>query len=696
MLIGGIVGGLILGLLLGGRLEHLARAQLRYLPLLFIAVLVRFATEAALGAGVEPVEALRLPLLVTAYGLLLVALWHNRGYPGLALAFVGIAGNAIAITLNGGYMPIWEPSLSAAGWSRAELTSVLHVVLESGDGTDFLLHAGPLGDVIPVPFPLIRNVASIGDLFLSAGLGFFLFATLVRVPADEEEAVDAEARLGRLVGLAGTARPARRGQGPDGGLGVPSGTGLADGLSGTAALRRPLVLGGSGVGMASPALAPLPVGQAAGAIAVPGRPALTDRLRRHPYIRLAVNGSFSALWNGQMISLFGDRIHQVALAFLVYSVTDSALAVGLVFMAATLPNLLLSPVAGVYVDRWDHQEVLVVSDLLRAAAVLLIPVAVLVNVWLAYPLVFAVTAISIFFRPARVAILPQIVREDDLLPANSALWVGETLADVVGYPLAGLFVVFLADALPVAFWLDAATYVGSAVLLGSMSVPKSRGRPWASRESGGSVPGPEGVRRSAIDDLKVGWRFLRQEQALLANTLQGSAGQFAIGIVTALAPVYAAEVLAGEIDGRAAYAFLETAIGVGNLAGGFVLGLVAARVPRGRLVILGYSVFGACIAILGLVSALPLAIGLMAGVGVANMVFVIPSQTMFQERTPPELIGRVIGFRFALVFGSMTMAMGLGGILAEFVGPSAVILAAGLLSLGAGLVGLAVPAVRDA
>ena len=78
-----------------------------------------------------------------------------------------------------------------------------------------------------------------------------------------------------------------------------------------------------------------------------------------------------------------------------------------------------------------------VSDLLRAALVLLIPVAVLINVWLAYPLVFLITTVTIFFRPARIAVLPRLVHEDELLAANSAMWVGETLADVVNYPLAG-------------------------------------------------------------------------------------------------------------------------------------------------------------------------------------------------------------------------------------------------------------------
>jgi MFS family permease len=86
----------------------------------------------------------------------------------------------------------------------------------------------------------------------------------------------------------------------------------------------------------------------------------------------------------------------------------------------------------------------------------------------------------------------------------------------------------------------------------------------------------------------------------------------------------------------------------------------------------------------------------MLGAGVANMVFIIPSQTLFQERTPPELIGRVVGFRFSIVFGGMTAAMAVGGIMAEVAGVGPVLAVFGILTALAGLSGLFVPAVRDA
>jgi MFS family permease len=700
----GIFLGLILGLVAGGSLTNLASIRLRWIWILCLAVILRFGTEAALGAGIGPVETLRVPLLTGAFAVLLAGLWVNRGYPGMSMAFVGILSNAVVMLANGGYMPIWERSLTIAGFTPDDVTSAVHVILATGLDAEFLLHLGPLGDIIPIPFPIIQNVASVGDVFLTAGLAFFLFAGTVRSRAEAEVEADALAgERGRLTGLAATARLPRSIESALGDQRVRPETGLAPGLAETAALERPIILGGAGPGMASPALAPLPIdpelglevqgahGTAAAALpsatAIPRPiPDVAIRVRRHPYVRLALNSSFAALWTGQLISLFGDRLHQIAIGVIVYVMTGSALAAGAVFMVATLPNLMFGPVAGALVDRWEHKEVLIVSDILRAAVVLVIPVAVDINVALVYPLVFLLTTISIFFRPARVAVLPRIVDEEDLLTANSALWVAETSADVVGYPLAAVFVAALGNELPLAFWIDAATYVGSAVLLTAMVVTPRQRRDEAATE------------RNMIRELKEGWRFLRGEPTLLANTIQATVGQLAIGATIALGVVYAERVLDGSwgFDFSAIYGFLETGIGIGNLLGGFVIGLVGTRFAKGRMIGFGYVAMGVCVFLLAFAQDLALAVGLMFGVGVSNMVFVIPSQTLFQELTPNELMGRVVSFRFALVGGAMTIAMGLAGVLAEIVPVGMVFGMFGLATVAAGVAGLLTPAIRDA
>jgi MFS family permease len=382
--------------------------------------------------------------------------------------------------------------------------------------------------------------------------------------------------------------------------------------------------------------------------------------------------------------------------------------VAFVFVAATLPNLLLSPVAGAYVDRWNQRDVMIVSDLLRAALVLVIPVVAATNIYLVYPLIFAITSISIFFRPARVAILPRLVRGDELLTANSAMWAGETFADIIGYPLAGIFVAFLGASLPLAFWFDAATYAASAVLIASIAVPPVARRIRRTAAGRATVPdagaaGDESTeadadgRTSVLADMREGFHFLRREPVLFANTIQAAFAQFAIGSLTALMPIFVRDVLAPPtVDPKAAYAFLETAIGIGNLIGGFTIGLIGARMAKGRSVIIGYVFWGLTVILFALGDNLLLDFGILVGSGIANMVFVIPSQVLFQERTPPDMIGRVVGFRFALVFGSMTLAMAVGGLAAQAFGTVPVLVLSGLVSIVAGLAGLLVPDLRDA
>jgi MFS family permease len=678
VLIGGIVLGLVLGLLAGGRLEHLASIRLRWVQVIFLGFLIRVATQYAIEAGNAPADALRLPLFGVAFGLILLGLWKNREQPGLSLAYTGVLLNAIAITVNRGFMPVWEPAYLVAGFGPDNPLGPLHVVLEGVVTGDFLLRAGPLGDIVPIPFPFIRNVASLGDLFLGGGLAFFLFATTVRTPMELDEA-SREAIRRRLISI----MPLRAANA------MATAAIVARGLGGTAIVDRPAPAGAF-LGAADSILGPADSILGPAVPAVPAVPALLERVRRHPYVRLALDGSFSALWLGQLISLLGDRIHQVALAFVVLNATGSPIAVGAIFLVATLPNLLFGPIAGTFVDRWDHREVMIVSDLLRAGLVLLIPIAAVTNLAFVYPLVFLVTTVSIFFRPAKGAILPRLIPADDLIAGNSAMWIAETFADIGGYVIAGLFVALLGSQLPLAFWADSVTYVASAILIATISIAPIRR---ATGEVAGEVAG-----RGAdfFGELREGWRFLRGEAVILANTLQATVGQFMLGIFLALTPVYAQQsVDAGTLDASTAYSFIEGAIGAGNLVGGFVIGLIGTRIALGRMIILGYAWTGACVAGLALTGNLGLAIGLSFGAGVGNLAFVIPSQTLIQKRTPPELMGRLLGLRFSMVFGSMTLAMGVGGVLGQAFGAAPVLGFFGLVTVVAGLAGLLVPAVRD-
>lgn len=679
MLVAGIVLGLIAGLLLGGRLQNLVDVRLRWGVAILFSVILRFGTELALREGVPLAETLRLPLFTASFGILFVALWMNRDQPGLLVAATGVFANGIAVVANGGWMPVWRPALELAGFGTEDLVESFHVLLPETLGLDFLLMAGPFGDLVPIPIPLIQNVASIGDVFLSAGIGWFVFSTLLRgrgVPADF---VSAEASGGMALPRTTYGRVRDVGAVPS----VSPETGLA--LPAEAAtLDQPIILGGTPAGPTVP-LPGLPAPEV-------GLAPLVVRIRQHPYVRLALDARFSAFWIGQTISLFGDRLHQVALAVLVFGATGSPLLTGLVFLAATLPNLFLSPIAGTLVDRWDQKSVLVVSDLLRAALVLILPLAALRDIYLVYPIVFAITSVSIFFRPAKAAILPRIVRRDDLMAANSATWTSDTMADLIGYPLAGLFVAFLGASLPLAFWADAATYLVSAVLIVGLTIPPLA-RPAAVRV-GGAI-------HAFTAELREGWQFLRSQPALFQNTLISAVAQMSIGATLALTIVYAGEALDARLigwhrnDSAVSYAAVETAIGLGNLLGGLVVGALGAQLRKGWLIVAGFVVMGVASVFFGLVGNLVFALVAALVIGAANLVYIIPTQTLFAELTPAEMMGRVVSFRSSLVFGALTGAMGLSGLLAESLPAGLVIAAFGAITAVSGLIAALLPAVRE-
>jgi DHA3 family macrolide efflux protein-like MFS transporter len=138
---------------------------------------------------------------------------------------------------------------------------------------------------------------------------------------------------------------------------------------------------------------------------------------RVAYGRLFRNRNFVALWLGQTVSFIGDYFYFLAIPIMVEKLTGSALAVGLSVIASTLPTLLLGPIAGVFVDRWDRKRTMIVADVLRG---LLVLACLLVKtpdqVWVYYIVGFLMACVSRFFFPAQNAVLPLIV------PTKTICW----------------------------------------------------------------------------------------------------------------------------------------------------------------------------------------------------------------------------------------------------------------------------------
>ncbi len=174
--------------------------------------------------------------------------------------------------------------------------------------------------------------------------------------------------------------------------------------------------------------------------------------------------NFVLWWFGGRISIMGDYGLIVALPFYVYSVSRSALATGLIFMAQMVPPIVLGSVAGVYVDRWDRRRTMIVTELVLAAVLLpLLAVRSGLSIWIVPVAAFTEAAVFQFVPPCSSALIPAIVGRDRFAPANALLAAGTNLSVLIGPPLGAL--VLHAFGLSGVVLVDVASYLFAAFMV---------------------------------------------------------------------------------------------------------------------------------------------------------------------------------------------------------------------------------------
>jgi MFS family permease len=184
------------------------------------------------------------------------------------------------------------------------------------------------------------------------------------------------------------------------------------------------------------------------------------------------NRNFLRLWLAQLISQFGDRIHQLALVGLIAERSPgSALGLAKLLAFTIIPVFIIQPFAGVLVDRWDRRTTLFVCDLARGFLVLLIPFILMKTTTMlpVYIIVFLVFSFSRFYVPAKMSIIPDIVEKENLLQANSLITTTGMIAAALGAAL-GAFIIEWYGAKN-GFLIDAATFFLSAVFLVNIRPP---------------------------------------------------------------------------------------------------------------------------------------------------------------------------------------------------------------------------------
>jgi MFS family permease len=370
------------------------------------------------------------------------------------------------------------------------------------------------------------------------------------------------------------------------------------------------------------------------------------------------NRTYRLYWMSLLASFSAQQMHLIVRGWLVYDLTDSALALGLVSAAAGVPILLFSLYGGVIVDRVDKRKLLIVTQALTAMATLTIAVLISMGAIALWHLIIAAIAnglILSFDLPGRQAIIPQLVGQRQIMNAV-ALGSGATnLTRVIAPALGGVLVGVMG--IDGVYYLIVTCYVASAAFLLTMPALLT-----PTRDS----------RATVRSDLIEGLRYIRRSPILPA-LLAMAIVPIAFGMpYMMLMPVFAVDVLN---VGASGLGYLMAAAGIGALTGSFLVASLGDFKHKGALLLVTSASFGVFLILFANSNYFYIALFFLLGVGMANSIYMTTNNTLLQINTEDRMRGRVmslymmtIGLLPVAVLPASAIAESLGGSIAVGVG----------------------------
>ncbi len=382
--------------------------------------------------------------------------------------------------------------------------------------------------------------------------------------------------------------------------------------------------------------------------------------------------SYFPLWLGQLISNFGDTLHYIALVVLVFQLTGQGLAVAGLVAAEIIPILLLGPVAGVIIDRFNRKGVLIGADLLRAALVLSLVWPQ--GVWHPYLVAAGLAAGNAFFNPTVHAVIPALTTEDQRLAANSVGWSTGRLVQILASAVAGGLIATIGT--QPAFAVNAASFLVSARLIASLHLPAHAGQVGAeSRRGLGSYFG------DAVAGLCYAVRNRFVSRLLL---IQGLAS-LATGATGAMLVVLAERHLGLPSAG---FAWLIGAIGVGALLGPLIPNTLARDYRDARWLFVPYVIRGVGDVMLGIFTPLPTALVLLFIYGLNTSSGMVVFSSTVQGAVPDTVRGRVFTLLDVTWSAMRLISLVLGGLVVDALGIQPLFWGSGTMLAMVGLLGL--------
>jgi MFS family permease len=365
---------------------------------------------------------------------------------------------------------------------------------------------------------------------------------------------------------------------------------------------------------------------------------------------LKKNSAFRNLWYGQVISELGNWINSIALYALILKLTGSGMAMAAAMMAKLLPMVVISPFAGVVIDRMNKKTILIVSDILRCFTVLgFLIVESRADLWLVYTLTLFEVALTGFFEPARSAIIPSIVPKNHLVTANTLSGATWSIMLALGAALGG-FVVSLFG-IRTAFILDALTFLLSACFIIKIANPENELKPTIKNSFSG------------FKGLIEGGNYLLAQPIVLALALLKSGMAIKGGIMT-LIPLFASRLWSDPTLVSRGVGIMFSCRGIGAAIGPVLIRKWFGDSPKVLQWAIAISFFLGSLTLYtfslsnSLLSA-SLSIGLSGMFGSIVWVF---STALIHLEADRQFLGRIFGTEMALLTLVMGISNGMVGV----------------------------------
>jgi MFS family permease len=417
-----------------------------------------------------------------------------------------------------------------------------------------------------------------------------------------------------------------------------------------------------------------------------------DESAEQGFLPVLRNQNFLTLWAGQVFSQIADKIYLVLMIAFVdsrFQQEGQAISgwVSSIMVAFTIPAILFGSIAGVYIDRWSKKGVLVLTNLLRGAlVVMLLPLLSLVHTWepwggmpvgfaLMLAITFLVSTLTQFFAPAEQSVIPLVVEKRHLLSANSlyttTMMISVILGFALGEPLLAIADMALSRFGVVDLGKDLLVGGGYAIAGVILLLLKT-----------GEPPFPKNVEQPHVwADIQDGLRYLGAHGKVRAALIQ-LVILFSIFAALSVLVVRLAEVMPELKSSQ--FGFLLAAGGVGMAIGAALLGNFGQRLPHARL-----GVYGSLGMTAGLVGLAFLyhhlwgAVVMIATIGGCAALVGIPMQTTIQQETPEAMRGKVFGLQNNAVNIALSLPLVLAGVAESILGLKLVFLGlAGLVLAG--------------